>query len=113
MKKILLLVSISFLLNITLSLANPAGIKADDEAEGTFNYGKYIQYSGEKYMDEDGAVEVSGNSAVPGAGKNNGREPIIDAHSAIVIDKETKRVLFAKDAYSRRNIASTTKDIHT
>lgn len=37
--------------------------------------------------------------------------PEINAQSAIVIDKKTKRVLFEKDAYSKRNIASTTKII--
>lgn len=35
--------------------------------------------------------------------------PIIDAAAAIVMDTETGRVLFEKNAYSRRPIASTTK----
>ena len=39
----------------------------------------------------------------------NGDEPVINAQSAIVMDFDTGRVIFEKNAYQRRPMASTTK----
>lgn len=37
------------------------------------------------------------------------KKPTIDAHSAIVMDMESGKILYEKDAYTKRSIASTTK----
>jgi len=60
----------------------------------------------QEFSEEDFVLEVSGK---PVDGDEESKPPKIEAGAAIVIDADTGRVLYEKDAYSRRAIASTTK----
>lgn len=60
----------------------------------------------DEFNEDEFVLEVD---AKPVDGHDESKPPKIEAGAAIVIDADTGRVLYEKDAYSRRAIASTTK----
>lgn len=62
--------------------------------------------SADDYAEEDNYVQIFSNNSIPVDKK---KIPYINALAAVVIDTRSGRVLYEKQAYSRRSMASTTK----